>query len=121
MGMRTIEHSGGRITTANPAAGRFQAPVFLRPPGSSGKSYGQLIDWRRTVRARSVRLIGALDEGLLNGMQFSHPLLGPHTLMEFAEFLGIHERHHLPQILRIRASLHVDDVILASGGGRDDV
>lgn len=101
MGMRTIESAEGKLTTANATEGRFQAPVFLRPaPGL--KTYDELIEWRRRTRARSLRAIASVDEETLNALRWSHPLLGSYTLMEFAQFLGIHERHHLPQIQRIR-------------------
>ncbi len=101
MGMRTIESAEGKITTVNATEGRFQAPVFLRP--SRGlKTYDELIEWRRCTRDRSMRAIASVDEETLNTLRWSHPLLGSSTLMEFAQFLGIHERHHLPQIQRIR-------------------
>jgi len=101
MGMRTIESAQGKLTTANAAHGRYRAPVFLRP-ASGVKSYDELIEWRRRTRDRSLRAITSIDEETLNSLRWSHPLLGSYTLMEFAQFLGIHERHHLPQIQRIR-------------------
>jgi hypothetical protein len=101
LGMRTVESAKGKLTAVNAAEGRYRAPVFLRPT-SGVKSYDELIEWRRCTRDRSVRAITLVDEHTLNSMRWSHPLLGSYTLMEFAEFLGIHERHHLPQIQRIR-------------------
>lgn len=99
MGMRTVESAGERITPASAAKGRYRAPVFLRP-SNSRKDAEQLVEWRRRIRDRTVRAIVAVDEVTLNSMHWSHPLLGQYTLMEFAQFLGIHERHHLPQIRR---------------------
>jgi hypothetical protein len=101
MGMRTVESARGKLTIANATEGRFQAPVFLRPPPGL-KTYDELIEWRRCTRDRSLRAIATVDEETLNTLRWSHPLLGSYTLMEFAQFLGIHERHHLPQIQRIR-------------------
>ena len=103
LGMRTMESAGARITPANAAKGRYRAPVFLRP-SNRAKDADQLIAWRRRIRDRTVRAIVAVDEFTLNSMRWSHPLLGQYTLMEFAQFLGIHERHHLPQIRRIHES-----------------
>jgi hypothetical protein len=104
MGMRTVESAGAGLTPANAAKGRYRAPVFLRP-SNGGRDADQLIAWRRRTRDRSLRAMVAVDEKTLNAMRWSHPLLGSFTLMEFAQFLGIHERHHLPQIRRIEESL----------------
>ena len=48
-----------------------------------------------------MRAIAAVDEVTLNRLCWSHPLMGSYSLMEFAQFLGVHERHHLPQIARL--------------------
>jgi DinB family protein len=103
MGMRTVESAKGKLTPANAAEGRFLAPVFLRPT-TGLKGYDELIEWRRCTRDRSLRAIASVDEETLNTLRWSHPLLGSYTLMEFAQFLGIHEGHHLPQIQRIRGA-----------------
>jgi len=105
MGMRTVESINGSLTPSNAAEGRFHTPLFLRPV-SSKKSLEELIEWRRSTRNQSWRAISSVGEDTLNTVSWSHPLLGSYTLMEFAQFLGIHESHHLPQIRRIR-SLHL--------------
>jgi hypothetical protein len=97
MGMRTLVEAG-RLTPANAAEGRFEAPVFLRPAAVT-RSIEDLLVRRRRVRDRTVRAISATEEATLNGLRWSHPLMGTMTLMEFARFLGVHEQHHLPQIL----------------------
>ena len=99
MGMRTVQ--SGALDASNPEAGKYRAPIFLRP-GDAGQTYESLLAWRRTVRERSLRAIAKIDEDTLRQLRWSHPLLGSFTLMEFAQFLGIHEHHHLPQIKRIR-------------------
>jgi hypothetical protein len=101
LGMRTVESAKGRLTAVNATEGRYRAPVFLRP-ARGVKSYDELLEWRRSTRNRSLRAITSVDQNALNSLRWSHPLLGSYTLMEFAQFLGIHERHHLPQIQRIR-------------------
>lgn len=98
MGMRTIESAA--ITPANATKGRYRAPLFLRP-ANGARTLDDLIEWRRRTRDRSLRAISAVGETTLNLLRWSHPLLGSYTLMEFAQFLGMHERHHLPQIRRI--------------------
>ncbi|MEO8027935.1 MAG: DinB family protein [Bryobacteraceae bacterium] len=100
-GMRTVE--AGKPEVSNPAAGRFRAPVFLRPRATS-HTCESLIAWRRKVRDRSLRAISRIDDETLNTVRWSHPLLGSYSLIEFAQFLGVHERHHLAQMKRIRES-----------------
>lgn len=97
MGMRTVV-SVGRLTPANAAEGRFHAPVFLRP-GEPPRSIDDLLERRRRFRKRTLRAIAATDERALKTLRWSHPLLGSLTLLEFAQFLGVHEQHHRPQIL----------------------
>jgi hypothetical protein len=70
---------------------------------NSKKSLDELMEWRRSIRDQSWRAISSVSEDALNTLSWSHPLLRSYTLMEFVQFLGIHERHHLPQIRRIRA------------------
>ena len=100
MGMRTIEKASAKLSAFNAVEGRYRTPVFLRPLSGAG-GYDELIEWRQRVRDRSLRAIASVDENTLNTLNWSHPLVGSYTLMEFAQFLGIHERHHLPQIQRI--------------------
>ncbi len=102
MGMRTIE--AGAVGPDTPEAGRFHAPVFLRPGKGAVHSCESLIAWRRRVRQRSLRAISRMDESALHGVRWSHPLLGEYTMLEFARFLGIHERHHLPRLRWLRES-----------------
>jgi uncharacterized damage-inducible protein DinB len=97
MGMRTVVEAG-LLTPANAEQGRFSAPVFLRPAEVT-RSIEDLLAYRRRVRERTLRAIAAADEGALNALRWSHPLMGTMTLMEFAQFLGVHEHHHRPQIL----------------------
>ncbi|MEO8500638.1 MAG: aminopeptidase P N-terminal domain-containing protein [Vicinamibacteria bacterium] len=97
MGMRTVVEAG-RLTPANAAEGRFRAPVFLRP-GGAARSVDELLTRRRRVRERTLRAITSIEDRALNALRWSHPLMGALTLMEFAQFLGVHEQHHLPQIL----------------------
>jgi hypothetical protein len=97
MGMRTVV-AVERLNPANAAEGRFRAPVFLRPAEVT-RSVEDLLAHRRRVRERTLRAIAAADEGTLNALRWSHPLMGTMTLMEFAQFLGVHEQHHRPQIL----------------------
>lgn len=96
MGMRTVVEAG-LLTPANAEQGRFSAPVFLRPAGTT-RSVEDLLERRRRVRTRTLRAIAATDEAALNQLRWSHPLMGTMTLMEFAQFLGVHEQHHRPQI-----------------------
>ena len=98
MGMRTVVEAG-RLSPANATEGRFRAPVFLRPAAVT-RSIEDLLTQRRRVRGRTLRAVSATDEATLNRLRWSHPLMGTMTLMEFAQFLGVHEHHHRPQILR---------------------
>lgn len=97
LGLRTIESPGAKLTPANATEGRFLAPLFLRPPRRA-RDFDELLAWRRHTRERTLRMISALDEEMLNEITWTHPLLGTYTLMEFVQFLGTHELHHLPQI-----------------------
>ena len=101
MGMRTVEGVAGRVTAANPTAGRFMAPSFLRP-GSRKYRLERLLARRRAMREKTLRAVRNADPAVLARITWSHPLLGPYTLLEFVEFLGVHEQHHLPQIRRMR-------------------
>jgi len=101
LGLRTIESPREKLTPANATMGRFQAPHLLRPP-KRAREFDQLIAWRSETRAGTVQRLSALDEGVLNSLRWTHPLLGSFTLLEFAQFLGTHELHHLPQIQRSR-------------------
>lgn len=98
--MRTVVEVG-RLTPANAAEGQFRAPVFLRPAAVT-RSVEDLLAHRRRVRERTLRLISATDEATLNRLRWSHPLMGTMSLMEFAQFLGVHEHHHRPQLLARR-------------------
>ncbi|MBX9600281.1 MAG: DinB family protein [Bryobacteraceae bacterium] len=100
-GMRTVEGIEGRITAANATSGRFLAPGFLRP-GSGDYRLERLLDTRRAIRDKTLRAVRGADPAVLARITWSHPLLGPYTLLEFVEFLGVHEQHHLPQIRRTR-------------------
>lgn len=102
MGMRTVE-AGSQLEK-----GRYRAPVFLNP-AAHRRDLEQLIAWRRRTRDRSLRAIAAVDEATMNSLRWSHPLFGSYTLMEFARFLGVHERHHVAQIRRIEESLAIPD------------
>ena len=100
MGMRTIQT--GSLTAATPEAGTYSAPIFLRPARGKKSSYESLIAYRQGVREQSLRAISRLDDETLENLRWSHPLLGKRTLLEFAHFLGIHERHHLSQMKSLR-------------------
>lgn len=102
MGMRTVVEAG-MLTPANATEGRFGAPIFLRP-AAVRRSIEDLLTQRRRVRDRTLRAVRAADEATLNRLRWSHPLMGTMTLMEFARFLGVHEHHHRPQILRRKLS-----------------
>ena len=103
LGLRTVESPGAKLTPANATEGRFIAPLFLRPP-QRARDFDELIASRRRTRERTYRTVSALDEQMMNRLTWSHPLLATYTLMEFVQFLGTHELHHLPQIRRIRES-----------------
>ena len=94
----------GRLTPANAALGEFRAPVFLAP-GSRVQALDEVLERRRRIRGRTCRAILKVDEQTLRSLRWSHPLMGSYTLLEFAEFLGVHERHHLPQITRLRSGI----------------
>jgi hypothetical protein len=100
-GGRTLEVPDTPPARSNAEAGRFAAPVFLHS-GKRPVVLESLLASRDSTRERSLRAILKADETLLNKLTWSHPLLGTYTLIEFAEFLGLHEEHHLPQIRRIR-------------------
>jgi hypothetical protein len=97
-GMSTVVPTS-RLGPANAEEGRFRAPAFLRP--SVTPALEVLLKRRTQIRGRTMRAIAAVDEVTLNRLHWSHPLMGSYSLMEFAQFLGVHERHHLPQIARL--------------------
>ena len=103
MGMATVVPSD-RLTPDNAASGSFRAPVFLAPSANCPGRLDELLERRRRIRGRTLRAVFATDEAVLISLRWSHPLLGSYTLLEFAQFLGVHEQHHLPQIMRLRKS-----------------
>ena len=103
MGMATVVPSD-RLTPDNAASGSFRAPVFLAPSTNRPGRLDELLERRRRIRSRTLRAVLAADEADLSALRWSHPLLGSYTLLEFAQFLGVHEQHHLPQIMRLRKS-----------------
>lgn len=103
MGMATVV-SSGRLTPDNATSGAFRAPAFLAPSADRPGRLDELLERRHRIRGRTMRAVLATDEAVLRSLRWSHPLLGSYTLLEFAQFLGIHEQHHLPQIMRLRES-----------------
>jgi hypothetical protein len=101
MGMRTVEAPTTKLSAAYAKEGRFTAPLFLRPTRRP-TDYAALLEARRKVRTRSLAAITACGASTLHRLSWSHPELGRLSLFEMAEFLGIHEEHHLPQIERAR-------------------
>lgn len=83
--------------------GRFVAPAFLRPRQKQFHLEELLVE-RERVRARTLKLIASAPFARLAETQFSHPILGRFTLLEFVAFLGKHEEWHTEQIKRIKAS-----------------
>lgn len=100
MGMAAVVPSG-RLTPDNAESGSFRAPIFLAPSAERAGRLDALLERRRRIRDRTMRAVLATDEAVLNSLRWSHPLLGSYTLLEFAQFLGVHEQHHLPQIRRL--------------------
>jgi hypothetical protein len=110
-GMRTVVPSA-RLEPGNAEEGRFRAPVFLQPPSAS-VTLAELIGRRREIRGHTMVAVNRLDEDTLNSLRWSHPLLGPYSLIEFVQFLGVHERRHVAQIRRLRS-----DSIGQTGGAK---
>lgn len=99
LGMRTAEEPTARPDPSQPTRGRFIAPVFLRP-SSAPVTLDDLWERRARRRERTMRAIARVPEADLVRLEWSHPLLGRYTLLEFVRFLGIHESRHAAQILR---------------------
>jgi hypothetical protein len=77
-----------------------EAPKMSRPKGLP----------QEKVRAEIVAKIAEMDEFLSRceekmgrGKLLDHPILGPLTAAEWKKFHGVHGRHHLKQIRRLRA------------------
>ena len=83
--------------------GRFTAPSFLKPRRRT-YDFERLWAKREAVRAKTLTAIRQADFSRLKQLKFSHPVLGPFTLFEFATFLGKHEEWHVEQLKRIRAN-----------------
>jgi hypothetical protein len=77
-----------------------EAPKMSRPKGLP----------QEKVRAEIVAKIAEMDEFLSRceekmgrGKLLDHPILGPLTAAEWKKFHGVHGRHHLKQIRKLRA------------------
>ena len=81
--------------------GRFVAPSFLRP-GKKSYELETLLAKRTKVRQRTLKQMRRIGIERLQRLRFSHPELGPLTLLEMFKFIGKHEAWHTEQIKRLK-------------------
>lgn len=103
-GMRTAIAPDTPPGRDDATAGRYVAPKFLEPRRRE-LGLEELLAKRNGVRERTLKAIQRIGPDSLNRLTWSHPLLGTYTLLEFAEFLGMHDARHTAQIRRIREGL----------------
>ena len=84
--------------------GRFMAPAFLRPKRRQYALDALLIE-RLELRARTLQAVQAADPVKLSTLQFTHPILGTYSLVEFLFFIARHEEWHTEQLKRLRIKL----------------
>ncbi|MEP7339713.1 MAG: DinB family protein [Acidobacteriota bacterium] len=85
--------------------GRFIAPSFLRP-GKKSYELEALLAKRTKVRQRTLAQMRRIGIERLQTLRFSHPELGPLTLLEMFKFIGKHEAWHTEQIKRLKEQMH---------------
>ncbi len=99
------DKSGGALRQFTPQfRGRFLAPAFLKP-GRKQYDWQDLLDARARTRARTLAAVRRAKLWQLQTVRFSHPELGPLSLLEFVLFLGKHEEWHTAQLKRIALQL----------------
>lgn len=84
--------------------GRFMAPAFLKPKRRQ-YALDELLIERIDLRARTLQAVQAADPVKLSTLQFSHPILGTYSLVEFLFFIARHEEWHTEQLKRLRIKL----------------
>lgn len=89
--------------------GRFVAPAFLRPKRRQ-YALDELLIERLDLRARTLQAVQDADPIKLSTLQFSHPILGTYSLVEFLFFIARHEEWHTEQLKRLRIKL-VDNAL----------
>ncbi|MBI3817991.1 MAG: flippase-like domain-containing protein [Planctomycetes bacterium] len=79
---------------------RFEAPPHVRPDAhrQDPPNLEGAIAELDAVRARLVELLQSADDSVLRGKRFGHRVLGALDLIEWAWFIGRHERRHQKQI-----------------------
>ncbi len=85
--------------------GRFVAPSFLRP-GKKNYELASLIAERTKVRQKTLRHMRRIGVERLQRLRFSHPELGPLTLLEMFLFISKHEAWHTEQIRRLKKQMN---------------
>lgn len=100
------EQQPGGLESLKPGfKGRFVAPSFLRP-GKKSYELDALLAERTKVRQRTLRHMRRIGIERLQTLRFSHPELGPLTLLEMFKFIGKHEAWHTEQIKRLKEQRH---------------
>lgn len=85
---------------------RVKAPPQVRPAeNGSGISIEAALASLEKSRRELIDTIRAHDDAVLRGKRFGHPLLGALDLIEWACFIGHHERRHQKQIAQTLQAL----------------
>jgi hypothetical protein len=112
-GMRFMRNGASQPPTLDTISrgysGRFMAPAFLRPKRRQ-YALDELLIERLDLRARTLQAVQDADPIKLSTLQFSHPILGRYSLVEFLFFIARHEEWHTEQLKRLRIKL-VDNAL----------
>ena len=84
--------------------GRSMAPAFLRPKLRQ-YALDELLIERIDLRARTLQAVQDADPVKLSTLQFTHPILGRYSLVEFLFFIARHEEWHTEQLKRLKSKL----------------
>jgi hypothetical protein len=85
-----------------------QAPDFVQPPQSSAPRSGrELADTVAETIAALFTLIARCEEALGRRRSVTHGVMGPMSMEQWRRFQLVHARHHIRQIMAIRAEHNV--------------
>jgi hypothetical protein len=79
---------------------KVEAPENIRPSGQVFTKEKHLSNLEQS-RQSLLKAINKVDESVLKKCSFPHTILGPMSLLQWVEFIGLHERRHIIQMNEI--------------------
>ncbi|WP_174732601.1 DinB family protein [Mesobacillus harenae] len=86
---------------------KVKAPI---EPKSDYFTFEELAARLDRARDNTAAFLSKSDDQTLASKSLQHPVLGPLSLKQTAEFIGIHEKRHIAQIEEIKAELASTEV-----------